>query len=304
MKTAVLLLSYGSPEKMSDIDEYLSKIFGGKPVPKGVAEENYRKYEMFGGLSPSNRIIQSIRDRLQKRFDQSGDVDVFTAFKHWYPSIGEVVPDLKGYDNIVSIPLFSFFSENVKASYYKPLAEALEKNDIRTKMEFVNGISNYDLFIPMWIHLIEEKEKGDSFYLFDAHSLPHPENEEDYLFWLRYSTYKITQIMGLRSSDFGFQGGHEGWLGPSIYNVYRKAKEKKIIAVPISFLYDHLEILYDLDYEFRKKIEEDGYSYERVPMPNDSAIFITLLERIVSSSITHLSGELIGNGKEKSENFI
>jgi len=294
MKSALLLLSYGSPERIEDLDEYLRNIFNGKTVPESVREENFRKYEMFGGRSPSNRIIESIAQKLQEKIGD--DMDVIPAYKHWNPSIEEVAKGLGSYDAIVAIPLFSFYSQNVKDSYLNPLESSLKRYGFTPRLEFVNGIANSDLFLPMWANIISEDAYEGSFYLFDAHSLPAPDREEDYLFWLRYSTYKISQILGISRSDFGFQGGHQGWLGPSIYDVLSRIDASNISVIPISFLYDHLEILYDLDYEFRKAVEAKGMHYRRVRMPNDSAMMINIIERAARSAITHLSGEKI-NGR-------
>lgn len=294
MKSALLLLSYGSPERIEELDEYLRNIFNGKPVPEAVREENFRKYEMFGGRSPSNSIIANIARKLQERI--GSDMDIIVAYKHWKPSIEDAAGNLGPYDNVVAIPLFSFYSQNVKDSYLNPLESALKRHNLSPRLEFVNGLANSDLFLPMWANIISEDASYDSFYLFDAHSLPDPEKEEDYLFWLRYSTYKISQILGIARSDFGFQGGHKGWLGPSVYDVLNKIDGTSITVIPISFLYDHLEILYDLDYEFRRAVEERGMRYHRVRMPNDSAMMVNIIERAARSAITHLRGEKI-NGR-------
>ncbi|WP_297218107.1 ferrochelatase [Thermoplasma sp.] len=294
MKSALLLLSYGSPERIEDVDEYLKNIFNGKQVPEAIREENLKKYEMFGGRSPSNRIIESIGKKLQDRF--GGEIDVLLAYKHWNPSIEEIAGNLAGYDNVVAMPLFSFYSESVRDSYLNPLLAAFKRYNISARMEFVNGLANNDLFQPMWANIISECTGSKTFHIFDAHSLPNAQREEDYLFWLRYSTYKISQILGISHSDFGFQGGHEGWLGPSIYSLIDKIEEKNVTVIPISFLYDHLEILYDLDYEFRKALEARGKIYTRVKMPNDSPMMINLIDRVTRSAITHLSGEMINGG--------
>ncbi|MGC8608808.1 MAG: ferrochelatase, partial [Thermoplasmata archaeon] len=109
MNTAVLIMTYGSPERLEDVNEYLRGIFGNRPVPEKVLKENIAKYERFGGRSPSNDIIKKISRKLEKSLASYGDFDVYVSNKHWYPSIDEKISEIKGsFDRLIAIPLFSF----------------------------------------------------------------------------------------------------------------------------------------------------------------------------------------------------
>ncbi|MGC8609720.1 MAG: ferrochelatase, partial [Thermoplasmata archaeon] len=91
------------------------------------------------------------------------------------------------------------------------------------------------------------------------------------------------------------------WLRPSIEDVVKKYKNETVSVIPVSFLYDHLEILYDLDFEFASLLEEKGIKYRRCQMPNDSPMMIALLRRAVLDSFVHMSGETIAEYEEKSD---
>ncbi len=302
MNTTVLLMTYGSPERIDDLDEYLRNIFGNKPVPESAFRENMAKYEKFGGRSPSNDIIKKISRKLEKSLSSYGDFSVFVTNKHWHPGVEERISEIKGsFDRIVALPLFALNSQSIRSSYYDPLASALNKFGVNAKMEFVNGLNNYDLFIPMWLSLASEMALGDSLFLFDAHSLPPGLNEDSYVFSLRYNAYRISQMLNLKSYDYGFQGiSGDRWLRPSIVDVVKKYENDTVSVIPISFLYDHLEILYDLDFEFASYLEANGKKYRRCQMPNDNPMMISLLRRAVLDSAVHMNGESIKEYPEKS----
>ncbi len=97
MRTAVLLMAYGSPTSMDEVMEYLEGIYEGKPVPDYAVEENTKKYRMFNGRSPSNSIIENILAKLSRKLERNGDYEVFLGNKHWKPTLHDAVTDMSGF---------------------------------------------------------------------------------------------------------------------------------------------------------------------------------------------------------------
>ena len=296
MKTAVLLMGYGSPTSMNDVGEYLKGIYEGRPVPEYAVKENTEKYGMVNGTSPSNAIIESVTDKLRKRFRQD-EVGVFLGNKHWKPWISDVVGTIasEGYERILAIPLFPFPSHNVVESYARPLNEIVGRVASDIRLSIVNGLDASEMFCRMWADLIIETDSFDSRdnqIVFTAHSLPNSVNDESgYDTAFRNAAERISEEAGISEYLCGYQSrGKYGksWLEPSVYDAFTSISssgKKGVITVPIGFLYTHLEVLYDLDYEFGGFVKRTGMSYSRVPLPDDSPQHIDLLSDTINKGI-------------------
>ena len=287
---SVILMAYGSPSKMGDVYEYLEGIYEGKPVPDYALRENTEKYQMVNGISPSNAIIHNILAGLSDSLASYGAFHVVLGNKHWKPSLESAVEEIRA-DNpetIVAVPLFPFKSNNVKNSYLDPLMETIEKNDIHSEIKFVNGFECSGL-AEIWAKLLGKcRINEETAVIFDAHSLPaFRGKEDDYDASFRETARLISRAIRLKEYFVGYQSrGKYGsaWLDPSIYEILPEIREKgykKILTVPVGFIYEHLEIMYDLDYEFGKRIKEMGMEYTRSALLNDSTDFITLLRNQV-----------------------
>ncbi|MHB1471524.1 MAG: ferrochelatase [Thermoplasmataceae archaeon] len=280
MKRAVLLMAYGSPTSLDEVPEYLSGIYEGKPVPEYAMTENMAKYRMVAGISPSNAIIDSLVSKVGKLLRSRGDYMVYLGNKHWRPSLETAVNHIQndGADEIIAIPLFPFESQNVVNSYRKPLEEAMHKKNFICMTRFVNGFSNEEGFVKTWEKRITKDDVSDSetLFLFSAHSLPLFQDESKYNEAYFSFSRKIAGKTGIKNYDIGYQSrGKYGksWLEPSVFDVATTWKDRgirKITTIPVGFVYNHLEIKYDLDYEFGGWVRNHGMEYSRIDPPNDS----------------------------------
>jgi ferrochelatase len=280
----VILLSYGSPEKIEDVPEYLSGIFEGKPVPQNVLDENMKKYEMVNGKSPSNQIIMNLMGKLKKLLNKYGDFEVVDAYKHWHPGIEEVVSSLEsGYEEIIALPLFAFKSNNIKKSYEIPLKKGLNGKNL--KLKFINGLDQ-NMLRSMWAVEISKYVYDFDNFLFTAHSLPLIDDESEYINSLTENSRKISNILGIEKyyTAFYSQGPHGRWIEPSIYSLIDQFVENKVenlLVSPIGFLYEHLEILYDLDVKYKEYLESQGIKYARAKTPSDADGMAILLKNAI-----------------------
>lgn len=295
---SVILMAYGSPTRMEDVMPYLQGIYEGKPVPEYAVKENTEKYAMANGVSPSNAIVDRIVERLGKELSAHGQFNVILGNKHWTPSLSDAISKAEETDSdrIIAIPLFPFRSTNVKNSYLEPTLSAMKSKGISMDVRFVNGFLPEELS-TMWYEILRGHAISDkTAVLFDAHSLPlfrGSESEYDNSF---RETAKLTaEKMGVDNHFYGYQSrGKYGktWLEPSVYHKLDEIREegfREVIAVPIGFIYEHLEILYDLDYEFGRKVQDSGLRYSRTDLPNDSPAFISILKNHVLKE----AGEMI-----------
>ncbi len=286
----ILLMSYGSPERTEDVEEYLAGIFNNRAVPEQALQENLEKYRMVNGVSPSNKIIKQIGDKLSKLLKKYGNFDVTIVYKHWKPDIFTGIQSLKNeYENIIALPLFPFKSNNIKKSYEIPFKEAIRRNNIKTKTVFINGLED-QMFNHIWTHNISKYMYDFDSVLFAAHSLPLIDDETDYKNSALTKMDELSRLFKPSTTFKGFYGNNKygTWLSPFIYDLTNQMVDKKIdnlLVIPLGFLYEHLEILYDLDVKYRKFIENLGIKYGRVETPSCSDELVILLKNVIMKNL-------------------
>ncbi len=290
----VILMAYGSPTRMEDVPEYLQGIYEGKPVPEYATKENTEKYAMVGGVSPSNAIVDSLVSKISARLSRHSEVDVILGNKHWRPWLDQSISaiSISNADTIVAFPLFPFPSGGVRGSYLDPLEKALSRRNLQPEIRFINGIPS-DILAGIWAPLVKSHYHAGDAVLFDAHSLPlFRGDENEYNSAFMAAARATAEEAGLQEYFAGYQSrGKYGnrWLEPSIYQILEKIKAKgyrSLLAVPIGFLYEHLEILYDLDLEFGEKVKETGMDYHRTGLPDDGDSFVDSVCRLVMNEVS------------------
>lgn len=285
-------MAYGSPSSTDDVPAYLSDIYEGKPVPEYAMRENIRKYEMVNGVSPSNAIIGNLKDRLQNSLSGYG-MKVFLGNKHWMPKIDDALAEMKGdgISRIIAIPLFPFPSNNVRSSYLDHMSESMNKMGYSPELDFINGFNDRKEFTAVWSGIISNglnSSHDDTAVIFSAHSLPLFRNDENiYDSAYRDSVNEIASVVGIQEYAFGYQSrGKYGdrWLEPSLQDVFDsmdKENISRVLAVPVGFCYEHLEILYDLDIEFGETVKEKGFRYTRTALPDYSEEWVRMFRNII-----------------------
>ncbi|MEM4055635.1 MAG: ferrochelatase [Thermoplasmatales archaeon] len=265
---AVVLMYYGFPEKKEEMADYLRDILHGKEPPEYLLRENLSKLEIIGGSTPSTRIVKSIRDKVASKLGNKG-YSVYLLSKHYKPSINDAA-SIVSEDLIYEVPLFPIYSNYIFDGYYGPFESSLRGR----KFVRISNIGFEKELLDYFTDLI----KGNEEYLlvFSAHSIPI-EGSDEYPALVDKISKMISggrEYINIYHSQGPF---HSKWLSPYPEFSIKYAKEKGysgIKIVPIGFIYDHLEVLYDLDYRLRNQATDEGLGYLRVPLPNDSPCVI------------------------------
>ncbi|HEU5214306.1 MAG TPA: ferrochelatase [Gaiellaceae bacterium] len=283
MKAAVVLMAYGSPERLSDVPAYYADIRGGRPVaPEHLADlvERYRRLGIEDS-SPLNAITEQTRAALEAELG----LPVFTGMKHWTPRIADAAEAglASGADHIVGLVLAPHYSALSIAGYREQLERALAGG---AELLFVE--SWYDE--PGFVELLAGRVRGaDAHVVFTAHSLPARilEQGDPYKDQLLETSRLVAEAAGLRDWSFSFQSESptgEPWLGPDILDhleALRRQGVERVLVCPVGFVSDHLEIRWDLDVEAQEKAAELGLELERIEMPNADPAFVRTLAGIV-----------------------
>jgi len=311
-KRAILLMAYGSPDKVVDIEPYYTHIRHGRKPAREELENLKERYAAIGGHSPLFELTQSTAIKLETHLNSklSGPrIRVYVGMKHWHPYIAEEFEKIvsEGTTDLLSIALAPHYSKMSIGSYQDAVRQASMDHGSKIALQFVDQWHLDPVFIKKWVervriatnkHFLENvgnnRKKEFPFYLFTAHSLPERIStwNDPYKNQLLETASEIAKNMRLDKSqfDFAFQSaGHtsEPWLGPDILDKLKElAKDgrKNVLVVPIGFVSDHLEILFDIDKEAKLLGEELGVKVERTESFNDSDDFIEVLYSVVARS--------------------
>jgi ferrochelatase len=269
---------------------------------KSLAE----RYEAIGGISPLAHITKEQADMLEERLNQRQDTiefKVYLGLKHIEPFIEDAVKQMNedGIKEAVSIVMAPHFSTFSIESYN---GRAIKAADELGGPSIVSIESWYrePKFIQYWTEQIkeifskiQEEERNEAVVIFSAHSLPQKITEigDPYPEQLRETAHLIAEQAGISHYAIGWQSAGrtpEPWLGPDVKDLtrelYEKAGFKAFVYVPVGFVSDHLEVLYDNDYECRAVTEEIGALYYRPEMPNIQPLFIDALADTVWKKVT------------------
>ena len=278
-------MAYGSPERLDDVPAYYSDIRGGRPIRPELLDDLVARYRALGieDESPLNAITEETRAALEREL---GNVPVFTGMKHWTPRIAEAADRAVagGAATVVGLVLAPHFSELSIGGYREQLEAAVAD---RAELVFIDSWHDE----PGFIDVLADRIRGaDAHVVFTAHSLPAraaPVYKEQLL----ETSELVAERAGIESWSFSFQSESptgEPWLGPDILDHLEDLHERgvaSVLACPIGFVADHLEIRWDLDREAVEKSEGLGLQFSRIEMPNADPAFIAVLAGLVRRAL-------------------
>lgn len=279
-------MAYGSPERLEDVPAYYADIRGGRPIKPEHLEslvERYRRLGIEDG-SPLNAITEETRAALEAALG----MPVFTGMKHWTPRISDAVARAldTGASTLVGLVLAPHYSPLSIAGYRRQVEEALGDG---AELAFVERWGDE----PGFVELLADRVRGtDAHVVFTAHSLP-VEGAGDYEEQLLVTSSAVAERASLGDSwSFSFQSESPTgvpWLGPDILDHLRALHEDgvpRVLACPVGFVADHLEIRWDLDVEAAELAAELGLGFDRIDMPNADPRFVEVLAGLVRRALS------------------
>jgi protoporphyrin/coproporphyrin ferrochelatase len=288
VKAAVVLMAYGSPERLADVSAYYADIRGGRPIQPEVLNDLVERYRALGieDNSPLNAITEQTRAALEREL---GDVPVFTGMKHWTPRIADAAERAlaTGADTIVGLVLAPHYSELSIGGYRQQLEDALAG---RANLAFVDSWHDEAGFVDLLASRIHDTP---AHVVFTAHSLPARilDHGDPYKDQLLETSQLVAERAAVTDWTFSFQSESptgEPWLGPDILDHLDDLHQRgvtNVLVCPIGFVADHLEIRWDLDHEAATRARELGMTFDRIEMPNADPAFVTVLAGLVRRAL-------------------
>ena len=287
MSAAVVLMAYGSPDRLEDVPAYYADITQSRPISPENLEDLVSRYRRLGieESNPLNAITEETRARLEDRLG----LRVFTGKKHWTPHIAEAADSAvaSDVDTVVGLLLAPHNSAHSIAGYRDQLEGALGG---RAELLFVDSWHDDPGFIDFLAHRIRGTDRH---VVFTAHSLPARilDLGDPYRDQLLETSALVAEEAGVTDWSFSFQSESptgEPWLGPDILDhleALHEAGTDRVLVCPVGFVSDHLEIRWDIDTEAQEKAAELGMEVSRITMPNADAGFVDILAEIVTNRL-------------------
>ncbi|HEX9018697.1 MAG TPA: ferrochelatase [Anaerolineaceae bacterium] len=307
MKRVVLVMAYGGPDSLDDIEPYLLDIRGGRPTSPALVAEIRERYAQIGGRSPllhitnaQARALESSLNALARAEGSPPGYRVYVGMRHWTPYIADVVTQIAadGFDSGVAFCMAPHASRMSSGAYLQKLRDAQAKLAVPLQFDFIE--SWYDQ--PFLVQSLADKvraaaqdfpaaERSAIHYLFTAHSLPAvlKEQGDPYESQLLATARQLAEALSLSASQWSFAYQSAGaaagqWLGPAIEDVLPElaaAGKRSILVAPVGFMADHVEILFDLDIEAQQIAQGLGMRLVRSQSLNDTASFISGLAEFI-----------------------
>jgi ferrochelatase len=320
MKIGVLLFNLGGPERLEDVKPFLYRLFSDPeiirvqwtPLRKALAytiatlrrktSEGY--YRQIGGGSPLRKLTEEQARALADEFKSRGkDVETFVGMCTWRPFLSEALDRIEksGVESLVILPLFPQYSVTTTGSGFSILRKLIDVYPQVQKMDvqWVRSWADHPGYVDAFVQSIQRQLSGfdnpeRAHILFSAHSIPesYVREGDPYLDQTQKTMELIMDRLGRRNPyQLSFQSkiGPVKWLEPFTNDVIQQFGKQDIhdvLVVPISFVSEHIETLYELDILYKKIAKEAGVeNFRRVPALNSDPAFVRALADIVESTL-------------------
>jgi ferrochelatase len=292
MKSGVLLMAHGTPSSLDEMPEYLRLVRGGRPPSPELVAEMRHNYGAIGGRSPLTEITQAQAAALRARLGAEWPVAV--GMRNWRPFIADALAELAeaGVDLVVGIPLAPQFSTLSVKKYLDAAAVALPA---RMQLRAIQSFCVHPLLLDAFTERLREAApQDDEEIVFTAHSLPVRviESGDTYAQEVAATAQGVAERAGIARYRVAYQSAGrtpEPWIGPDLNDVVREgaaAGRLQTLVVPIGFVCDHTEILFDIDVQASATARACGATLRRTASLNTSAAFMAMLEDLARKTGT------------------
>ncbi|MCL4371876.1 ferrochelatase [Candidatus Marsarchaeota archaeon] len=292
----VLLMAYGTPQGLNGISDYYTNIMKGKSPTKEQLKRLTDRYKAIGGKSPLLEVTRSQAEKLQKKIARSdSETKVFYGMKYSKPYVYDALLEAKSFDvdKLICIPIAPFYSAIGTGSYYEHVDNALAALSYKPALIKVASWNLQTGLIKAWTDCVSALKLGKSdVMVFTAHSMPATKRDD-----LSVYRKQILQTCNAVQSSFGnrwalsFQSAADmpgNWIGPDagtqISGLARNGV-KSIAIIPIGFVADNLETMYDVGIAYKALAEGLGMKCKISGMPNDSEGIIDALYGVYADAI-------------------
>lgn len=293
---SVLLIAFGGPEKLEDVRPFLGNVLRGRPVPPERVESVVHHYELMGGRSPLNELTARQARGLSLALHAAGrPLPVFVGMRNWHPYLRDTLAEMAaaGHRRALGVILAPQQNDAGWERYVRDVAQAREElGESAPEVEIVPSwhahpglVSAVSCLVAQALAQVPEERRREARLVFTAHSIPTSmAAASPYVAQLEHLASTVAQTVGHAAWSLAYQSRsgspRDPWLEPDILDVISELAGqgvRDIVAAPIGFVCDHVEVLYDLDIEARQAAAEAGIGFHRAATVNDHTAFVRML---------------------------
>jgi len=296
---SVLVIAFGGPEKPEDIRPFLMNVTQGR-VPAERLESVANHYELFGGKSPVNGVTFLQAQALKERLNNQGkSLAVYVGMRNWHPLLVDTVRQMSrdGASRAVGLIMSVYQSKSSWDQYQTDVGNAIAKAGVGLSVEYTVPLFDHPGFIEAVSNQVRRclkqllpADRQTAHILFTAHSLPYSDPKvELYAKQVDHTATSVARELDHANWQLTYQSRsgrpQDPWLEPDVNDVLRELGAggvKHVVAVPIGFVCDNIEVLYDLDIEAMETARQAGITLLRAKTVSDDPIFVDTLVDIVT----------------------
>jgi len=305
---SLLLVSFGGPEKREDVVPFLENVLRGRAVPRERMLEVAEHYYHFGGQSPINQQNRALVRALE--VELGGRLPVYWGNRNWHPFLADALREMaaQGRRRALAFVTSAFSSYSGCRQYLEDIERArAEVGADAPLVERLRPFYNHPLFVATVRDRVQdafaripEERRAAAHLVFTAHSIPVAMAEtSDYVKQLEEAASLVAASLGRDDYHIVYQSrsGAPGqpWLGPDIVEALGTLHgAKDVVVMPIGFVSDHMEVLYDLDTEAREAAKGMGLNLVRAETPGRHPMFVSMIVELVHERTDGLERRAVG----------
>ena len=301
---ALLLLSFGGPEGMNDVLPFLENVTRGRHVPPERLEEVAEHYEHFGGVSPINGQNRALIAALEPELAAHGiDLPIYFGNRNWRPMLPDTITSMRadGVRNVLVFVTSAYSSYSGCRQYREDVMRALDElGESDMRFDKIRVFYNHPGFVePMAarvgdaLNVLPADRRDRAEVVFTAHSIPVSMARGcAYERQLREAGRLVAELAGAKSHRLAWQSRsgppQVPWLEPDILDELdslHASGVSDVVVVPVGFISDHLEVLYDLDVEAQERAQSLGMTMIRVPSVGTDPAFVKMIRELIEERL-------------------
>jgi len=303
---AFLLLSFGGPEGPEDVLPFLQNVTRGRGVPAERLAAVAEHYHHFGGASPINEQCRALLDALKPRLD----LPLYWGNRNWHPFLTDTLARMRadGVRRALAFVTSAYGSFSSCRQYHEDIAKArAEVGDDAPEIDKIRHFHDHPGFIQPFADAVRGALTPGARLVFTAHSIPSTMDANSgpqggrYTAQLRETATLVAAAAGVADWDLVWQSRSGPpsvpWLEPDV-NDHLEALAKRgvtaVVAAPIGFISDHLEVLWDLDNEAAATAQRLGLAWARAATPGTDPRFVAMITELVDERVSGGSPRRLG----------
>ncbi len=297
----LLLIGFGGPEKPEDVKPFLQEVTRGIPIPAERLEEVLHHYEAIGGSSPYNEYTRRLFVKIRECLSARGiTLPFYSGMRNWHPFMKDTMAGIaaKGLRKGLGIVLAPHRSDASFEKYVRCVEEAKKYCGVEIEYEYIRGWHDHPGFTgaqaDMMRRALLNQDIASTHVIFCAHSIPvEMASRSKYVEEFQLSCSLAAREAGIQSWSTAYQSRsgspRQPWLEPDVISLFEGVRQKgfkSVLLVPIGFLCDNAEVLFDLDIEARQEAEKTGLRYLRASTVMDHPAFAEMFAERVQEHLT------------------